>query len=99
MYLPLSFSGLIPGDEIVVINGKVIAELDMVYVENLLQDSTTVTMTIRSCRTDCPVNTTALMEHADMYIENMMCPPPPSQARISDKVIGDLIVPAPNWGK
>ena len=87
------------GDEILVINGKVIAELDMVYVENILQEMTSVTLTIRSCRIESPVNTTVLMEHADMYIDNMMCPPPPSQSRISDKVIDELIVPAPNWGK
>ena len=94
-----ALSGLIVGDEILVINGKVIAELDMVYVENILQEMTSVTLTIRSCRIESPVNTTVLMEHADMYIDNMMCPPPPSQSRISDKVIDELIVPAPNWGK
>ena len=55
-------------------------------------------MTIRSCRVECPVNTTAMMEHADMYIDNLMCPPPPSQTRISEKSISELIVPAPNWG-
>ena len=87
------------GDEILVINSKVVAELDMVYVENIIQEATSVTLTIRSCRIDSPVNTTALMEHADMYIDNMMCPPPPSQSRISDKVIDELIVPAPNWGE
>ena len=45
------------------------------------------------------VNTTALMEHADVYIDNMVCPPPPTQTRISDKVLGELIVPAPQLGK
>lgn len=95
----LSHLGLIVGDEILVINGKVVSELDMVYVETLLAESEFVCMTIRSCRVERPQNTTALMEHADVYIENMMCPPPPTQSRISDKAIGDLIVPAPNWGE
>ena len=89
---------MIVGDEILVINGKVVSDLDMVYVETLLQESSAICMTIRSCRVERPVNTTAMMEHADMYIENMMCPPPPSQSRISDQIIGELIVPAPHWG-
>ncbi len=93
------FSGLTAGDEILVINGKVVSDLDMVYVESMLAEANSLCLTIRSCRVDRPVNTTAMMEHADMYIENMVCPPPPSQARISDKTIGELIVPAPNWGE
>ncbi len=95
----MSFAGLTAGDEILVINGKVVSDLDMVYVESMLAEANSLCLTIRSCRVDRPVNTTAMMEHADMYIENMVCPPPPSQARISDKTIGELIVPAPNWGK
>ncbi len=93
------FAGLTAGDEILVINGKVVSDLDMVYVESMLAEANSLCLTIRSCRVDRPVNTTAMMEHADMYIENMVCPPPPSQARISDKTIGELIVPAPNWGE
>ena len=84
------------GDEILVINSKVIAELDMVYVESLLQDSAAIYITVRSCRAEKPGVTTVQMEHADVYIENMVCPPPPSQSRISDLLIGQLIVPAPN---
>ena len=81
------------------INSKVIAELDMVYVEGLLQDSDAIYMTVRSCRGEKPGVTTVQMEHADVYIENMMCPPPPMQSRISDKLIDQLIVPAPNIGE
>ena len=80
-------------------NGRMISELDMVYVENVLQEEDHVTMTVRSCRVDRPNTTNVMQEHADVYIENMMCPPPPSQSRISDKVIEDLVIPAPNWGK
>ncbi len=93
------FLGLVSGDEILVINGKVVSDLDMVFVENMLIEINALCMTIRSCRVDRPINTTALMEHADIYIDNMVCPPPPTQSRISDKVIGELIVPAPHWGK
>ncbi|CAH1798643.1 unnamed protein product [Owenia fusiformis] len=89
--------GLIVGDEILVINGRVVSDLDMVYIEALLQECPTVCLTIRSCRTERPTQSTLLMRHADVYIDNMMCPPPPTQSRISDKIIGDLIIPAPTW--
>ena len=94
-----SLSGLVVGDEILVVSGKVVSELDMMYIENILVEAASICMTIRSCRTERPVNTTPLMEHADVYIDNMVCPPPPSQNRISDKIIDELIIPAPNWGK
>ena len=87
------------GDEVLVINSKVVSDLDMVFVETMLQEANSLCLTIRSCRVERPVNTTAMMEHADMYIDNLMCPPPPSQTRISDKSISELIVPAPNWGE
>ena len=96
-FIPVS--GLQTGDEILVINGKVVTDLDMVYVETLLQELKEVTLTVRSCRVERPINTTPLMEHADVYIDSMVCPPPPSQSRITDKTIGELIVPAPNWGE
>ena len=82
------------GDEILVINGKVISELDMVYIETLLHESRTLFLTIRSFRTKPPVSD-FITDHANTYIDNMVCPPPPSQPRITEKVIGDLIVPAP----
>lgn len=81
------------------INSKVVSDLDMVFVETMLHEANSLCLTIRSCRVERPVNTTAMMEHADMYIDNLMCPPPPSQTRISDKSISKLIVPAPSWGE
>ncbi|ESO93240.1 hypothetical protein LOTGIDRAFT_232689 [Lottia gigantea] len=86
--------GLIVGDELLVINGKIVSELDMVYIETLLHESRTLFLTVRSFRTQ-PPNTDFITQHADAYISNMVCPPPPSQSRISDKIIGNLIVPAP----
>mgnify|MGYP001553936895 CR=1 FL=1 len=98
-FILVLISGLITGDEILVLNGRVVADLDMVYIENLLVETASSCMTIRSCRTERPVNTTLLMAHADLYIDSLTCPPPPSQSRISDKAIGEMIVPAPNWGE
>ncbi|XP_041354996.1 protein still life, isoforms C/SIF type 2-like isoform X2 [Gigantopelta aegis] len=86
--------GLLVGDEILVINGKVISELDMVYIETLLHESRTLFLTIRSFRTKPPVSD-FITDHASTYIDSMVCPPPPSQPRITEKLIGDLIVPAP----
>ena len=80
------------------INSRVVAQLDTVYVEGLLAESSRLCLTVRSCRPDRPPHTAPLLEQADVYIENMVCPPPPVQARLSDTVIDQLIVPAPNWG-
>ena len=91
-------AGLQVGDEILVMNSKVINELDMVYVENVLHEELQLTLTIRSCRVERPLNTSQLQQHADVYIENLMCPPPPSQTRLSDKILDELIIPKPNWG-
>ena len=92
-------AGLVVGDEILVINGRVVAELDMVYVEHVLNVDARVTMTVRSCRVARPSATNQLQEHADVYIDNMVCPPPPSQSRISDTTLETLVVPAPHWGE
>ncbi|PVD27952.1 hypothetical protein C0Q70_10528 [Pomacea canaliculata] len=87
-------AGLIVGDEILVINGKIVSELDMVYIETLLHESRTLFLTVRSMRTQ-PPRTDFVTHHTDSYISNMVCPPPPVQPRISEKSIGNLIVPAP----
>lgn len=87
-------TGLIVGDEILVINGKIVSELDMVYIETLLHESRTLFLTVRSMRTQ-PPRTDFVTHHTDSYISNMVCPPPPVQPRISEKSIGNLIVPAP----
>ena len=76
-------------------------ELDIEHIDHILANELQVCVTVRSCRLKKPDNTiaSALTNHADTYIDNMMCPPPPSQARISNRIIDDLIVPAPSWGK
>ena len=76
-----------PGDEILVINGKVVSELDMVFVETLLQDSHSVCLMVRSLQTP----------PAGVAIETpVTCPPPPSQSRISENSIGNLKIPPPS---
>ena len=83
------------GDEILVINGKIVSELDMVYIETLLHESRTLFLTVRSMRTQPPPSD-FITQHTDSYISNMVCPPPPTQPRISEKSLGNLIVPAPS---
>jgi len=41
--------GLVNGDEILVIDGQVVAELDRTYIESLLRDRRTLHITVRSC--------------------------------------------------
>lgn len=80
------------GDEILVINGKIVSDLDMVYIETLLHESKSLVVTVRSLRTNhCPAAVTG----SQSEISNMMCPPPPSQSRIPEKVIENLTVPSP----
>lgn len=50
--------GLQVGDELLVLNGLVISQLDMVYVEALLDELDAISLTVRSCRPvdrACPV--------------------------------------------
>jgi len=44
-------AGLQVGDELLVLNGLVISQLDMVYVEALLDELDAISLTVRSCRT------------------------------------------------
>ncbi|KAL3882118.1 hypothetical protein ACJMK2_028489, partial [Sinanodonta woodiana] len=87
--------GLIIGDEILVLNGKVVSELDMVYVETILLESQSLCLTVRSLRSS-PPPTAVTVQDTNKLIEKMTCPPPPSQPRISDKDLGTLVVPSPS---
>ena len=78
---------MVPGDEILVINGKIVSELDMVYVETLLQDSHSVCLAVRALQ----------MPPSAVAMETpVTCPPPPSQSRISENSIGNLKIPPPS---
>ncbi|XP_030850377.1 protein still life, isoforms C/SIF type 2 isoform X3 [Strongylocentrotus purpuratus] len=81
------------GDEILVFNGRVVCDLDMLYIENLLQTSTSLTLTVRSCRS--MFSQTQAMQDTNRYIDQLTCPPPPLQTRLTDEMIDTLIVPAP----
>lgn len=86
--------GLAKGDEIMVINGAIVSDLDMMYIESVLQEEQSLCMMLRSCRTE-PPELAAAVRSTDEYIESLVCPPPPSDGVISDEMLGKLIVPSP----
>ena len=44
-------SGIIKGDEIMVINGAIVSDLDMMFIESVLQEEISLCMMMRSART------------------------------------------------
>ena len=45
-----SGNGLMKGDEIMVINGAIVSDLDMMFIESVLQEELTLCMMLRSSR-------------------------------------------------
>lgn len=43
----LFFAGIIKGDEIMVINGAIVSDLDMMYLESVLQEEQSLSMMMR----------------------------------------------------
>ncbi|XP_023316626.1 protein still life, isoform SIF type 1 isoform X1 [Trichogramma pretiosum] len=92
-------NGIIKGDEIMVINGAIVSDLDMMYLESVLQEEQALCMMMRSSRTE-PPDVTGIMRVTDDIIESLVCPPPPQDPPvISEEMISGLIVPAPGWTK
>lgn len=93
------FAGIIKGDEIMVINGAIVSDLDMMYLESVLQEELALCMMMRSSRTE-PPELVGIMRATDDIIESLVCPPPPSDPPIiSEEMISGLIVPAPGWSE
>ncbi|XP_011865978.1 PREDICTED: protein still life, isoform SIF type 1 isoform X2 [Vollenhovia emeryi] len=92
-------NGIIKGDEIMIINGSVVSDLDMMYLESVLQEEVGLCMMMRSSRTE-PPDLTGIMRVTDDIIDSLVCPPPPTDPPvISEEMISGLIVPAPGWSK
>ncbi|XP_063621476.1 protein still life, isoforms C/SIF type 2 isoform X9 [Cydia splendana] len=93
-------NGIIKGDEIMVINGAIVSDLDMMYLESVLQEELSLVMMMRSSRTEPPELSGMMRAATDDIIDSLVCPPPPSDPPvISDDMISGLIVPAPAWSK
>jgi len=88
--------GLQKGDEIMVINGGIVSDLDMMYIESVFHEESCLSMMLRSCRTEAPEKASAVRS-TDEYIESLVCPPPPTDGAISEEMLGKLIVPSPHW--
>ncbi|XP_070499233.1 protein still life, isoforms C/SIF type 2 isoform X2 [Chironomus tepperi] len=91
-------NGIIKGDEIIVINGAIVSDLDMMYLESVLQEEQALCMMMRSSRVE-PPDLAGILRSTDDIIESLVCPPPPSDAVMSEEMISGLIVPAPSWSK
>lgn len=82
-----------------VINGAIVSDLDMMYLESVLQEEVGLCMMMRSSRTE-PPDLTGIMRVTDDIIESLVCPPPPTDPPvISEEMISGLIVPAPGWSE
>lgn len=94
-----SVVGIIKSDEIMVINGAIVSDLDMMYLESVLQEELALCMMMRSSRTE-PPDLSGIMRVTD-DIDSLVCPPPPTDPPvISEEMISGLIVPAvPGWSK
>ncbi|XP_050309529.1 protein still life, isoform SIF type 1 isoform X3 [Anthonomus grandis grandis] len=92
-------NGIIKGDEIMVINGSIVSDLDMMYLESVLQEELSLCMMMRSSRVE-PPDINGMLRATDDIIESLVCPPPPTEPPgISDEMISGLIVPAPGKDK
>lgn len=91
-------AGIIKSDEIMVINGAIVSDLDMMYLESVLQEELALCMMMRSSRTE-PPDLSGTMRVTDEIIESLVCPPPPTDPPVmSEEMITGLIVPAPVRG-
>lgn len=83
-----------------VINGAIVSDLDMMYLESVLQEEQALCMMMRSSRVEPPEIVGILRVTTDDMIESLVCPPPPSDPpMMSEEMITGLIVPAPGWSK
>ena len=60
------FVGLSVGDEILVFNGQMVAELDLLYIESLLEECDKANVTVRSCATEYPPDVRIVHECDDL---------------------------------
>lgn len=80
-----------------VINGAIVSDLDMMYLESVLQEELALCMMMRSSRVE-PPDLAGIMRATDDIIDSLVCPPPPSEPPVfSEEMISGLIVPAPGW--
>lgn len=98
------FQGLVVGDEILVINGELVTQLDMVFIEIMLQDLQVVCLTVRSCRVDRPNTGGAVLcapDPPDAFVDSAVTSPATSSSSQvpGDRLTSDSNASASNSGK
>jgi T-lymphoma invasion and metastasis-inducing protein 1 len=92
-FICLTKAGLKKDDEIIVINGAIVSDLDMMYIEGVLQEEVSLCLMLRSARSAPPEP--GLLRSTD-DIMSLVCPPPPSDNFLPEDIICNMIVPAPS---
>ena len=90
------------GDEIMVINGAIVSDLDMMFIESVLQEELTLCMMLRSARTGTS-NSWSTKNNIFFYdfiskIKNFLTDPPVISALASGRnvdMIESLVCPPP----
>lgn len=86
-----------------VINSAIVSDLDMMYLESALQEELSLSMMMRSSRTEPPQllsGSRIVSNTTEDIIQSLVCPPPPTDPPvISEEMISGLIVPAPGWSE
>ncbi|XP_041073292.1 T-lymphoma invasion and metastasis-inducing protein 2-like isoform X4 [Carcharodon carcharias] len=79
------------GDEILIINGEVVANLHHTYIESLFAENH-LTLTIRRFSLDW----NQMLTECNDSLNHMMVPPPPDQSKLLEEFIDNLLLPVPS---
>ncbi|XP_078412986.1 rho guanine nucleotide exchange factor TIAM2 isoform X1 [Cetorhinus maximus] len=79
------------GDEILIINGEVVANLQHTYIESLFAENH-LTLTIRRISLDW----NQMLTGCNDSLNHMMVPPPPDQSKLLEEFIDNLLLPVPS---
>ena len=91
------------GDEIMVINGAIVSDLDMMFIESVLQEELTLCMMLRSARTGIGVNKQLMIMMINIFskkliFQKIFTDPPVISALASGRnvdMIESLVCPPP----
>lgn len=90
------FAGVIKGDEIIVINGAIVSDLDMMYLESVLQEEQALCMMMRSVVFHYGGNTFHVTSSQFLHRSSRTEPPDlVGILRSTDDIIESLVCPPP----
>ncbi|XP_078086085.1 rho guanine nucleotide exchange factor TIAM2-like isoform X1 [Mustelus asterias] len=79
------------GDEILIINGEVVANLHHAHIESLFAENHLI-LTIRRFSFDC----NQMSKECNDSLNHMTVPPPPDQSKLLEEFIDNLLLPVPS---